>query len=278
MNSSKSRQPGNLAPTQAQRFLAELANLRPEPDATARFLRQFAAFIPERKHPFAAVETLPYRERQQDGTHVASSEPALRAAEALRTGKYGVAPPEHPTPDASAGAIGPPRVGDQPYQPARSDTDTPGRGIPRGSPPRPIDSAEQEAEWIWTLHTHLCRIWDQPDYRTRQWGGFLLLHLARGEAGSRHLTLLGFPGPLPPPTLFEQALMWFVDVGDRARHCPNPDCVAPYFFAARRSQKYCADICARPSQREFKRRWWAEHGSARRKSRTRHVTKAKKGR
>ena len=66
MNSSKSRQPSNLAPAQAQGFLAELANLRPEPDATARFLRQFAAFIPERQHPFAAVQTLPYRERQPD--------------------------------------------------------------------------------------------------------------------------------------------------------------------------------------------------------------------
>ena len=265
MNSSKSRQPSNLAPAQAQGFLAELANLRPEPDATARFLRQFAAFIPERQHPFAAVQTLPYRERQPDALPATPSKGAQRAAEALRTGMYGGREPA-------------PCVAEQPYQPARSDTDTPSRGIPRGSPPRPIGSAEQEAEWIWTLHTHLCRIWDQPDYRTRQWGGFLLLHLARGEAGSRHLTLLGFPGPLPPPTLFEQALMWFVDVGDRARHCPNPDCVAPYFFAARRSQKYCADICARPSQREFKRRWWAEHGSVRRKSRTRHATKAKKGR
>jgi len=47
----------------------------------------------------------------------------------------------------------------------------------------------------------------------------------------------------------------------------NPDCKAPYFFARRRSQKYCRDLCALPSQKEFKRRWCAEHGEARRKAR-----------
>jgi len=140
-----------------------------------------------------------------------------------------------------------------------------------------VDRAEQEEEWVWMLHTHLCRIWDQPDYRTRQWGAFLLLHLTRGEAGLQHLTALGFSGPLPPPTPFEQALMWLVDVGDRARHCQNPDCVAPYFIAARRSQKYCSTTCAAPTQREFKRRWWAEHGSKRRQKGARQAARTKKG-
>lgn len=58
-------------------------------------------------------------------------------------------------------------------------------------------------------------------------------------------------------------------VVDRTRYCPNPECPAPYFIAKRRSQKYCSEICALPAQREFKRRWWAEHGEARRKSRQR---------
>lgn len=58
-------------------------------------------------------------------------------------------------------------------------------------------------------------------------------------------------------------------VVDRMRYCPNPECPAPYFIAKRRSQKYCSEICALPAQREFKRRWWAEHGEARRRSRQR---------
>ena len=265
--------PQNLASPKAQRFLTEFANLRPEPAATVRFRRRFAAFIPKRQHPFAAVRTSPYRERHEDAPPPTPSEGAPHAAEALRTGRYRG---RQPTPVASQSS--PSRgTGDQPYQPARSDTDTPSRGIPRGSP-EPIDPAEQEAEWIWTLHMHLCRIWDQPDQRTREWGIFLLLLLTRGEAGAQHLTLLGFPDPLPPPTLFELALLWFADVRDRARHCQNPDCVAPYFFAKRRTQKYCSQECALPAQREFKRRWWAEHGAARRQQRIRRTTKTKKGR
>jgi hypothetical protein len=58
-----------------------------------------------------------------------------------------------------------------------------------------------------------------------------------------------------------------LQVADRMKYCPNPSCAAPYFIAKRRSQKYCCDTCALPSQREFKRQWWAEHGNAWRKAR-----------
>jgi hypothetical protein len=311
MNSSSGNQSRTLAPALAQRFLTELANLRPEAGALARFRRQFDALIPERQTPFAAVETRPYRERLHDGPPAVPSETGQRAADALRTHKYrpsaaslmqlppsagprtdregpptveyrDQAPrPEGSASDVLAGSVDSSREGGLPpplpHQRAASDTDTPSRGIPRG-PAKVIDPDEQESQWIWALHHHLCRVWDQPDQRTREWGVFLLLLLTMGEAGSRHLTLLGFPDPLPPPTLFEQALMWFVDVRDRARHCPNPDCPAPYYFAKRRSQKYCSDSCALPAQREFKRRWWAEHGSTRRQGRPRRVTNIKKGR
>ncbi len=57
-----------------------------------------------------------------------------------------------------------------------------------------------------------------------------------------------------------------MSLATRLRFCPNASCPAPYFVARRRSQKYCSDACALPSQREFKRRWWAEHGEARRKA------------
>jgi hypothetical protein len=281
MNSSSRRRRQALAPTEAQ-FLVELANLRREAEAIGRFRRRFDPFIPEPGQPFVAVATEPHRDRKNGNPDAAAagtvpSDAVQRAALALRTGKYrkAASAPEgqsrtlseeprpsgiRPTPDEPQARV--------PYQPAASDTDTPSRGI-LGALPKPIDSAEQETAWVWTLHEHLCHVWDQPDPRTREWGVFLLLLLVRGEAGSRHLTVLGFPGPLPPPTPFEKALLWFVDVRDRARHCPNPDCPAPYYFATRRSQKYCSDRCALPAQREFKRRWWAEHGAERRQRNTR---------
>jgi len=38
------------------------------------------------------------------------------------------------------------------------------------------------------------------------------------------------------------------------------DCPTPYFLKYRPQQEFCSDACALPRQREFKRRWWAEHG------------------
>jgi len=72
---------------------------------------------------------------------------------------------------------------------------------------------------------------------------------------------------------FEIALCYCLHSVDRLRVCQNHECNAPYFFAKRRSQKYCSDICALPAQREFKRRWWAEHGEAQRRSRKASVKK-----
>jgi hypothetical protein len=45
----------------------------------------------------------------------------------------------------------------------------------------------------------------------------------------------------------------------RLRHCPNPLCTTPYFFATKKGQKFCSAPCALPAQREAKRRWWNEN-------------------
>jgi hypothetical protein len=63
---------------------------------------------------------------------------------------------------------------------------------------------------------------------------------------------------------FEWALLFCMRSADRLRVCQNNECRAPYFIAQRRSQKYCSEQCAQPSQREFKRKWWADHGKAQR--------------
>ena len=56
-------------------------------------------------------------------------------------------------------------------------------------------------------------------------------------------------------------------LADRMRYCLNPACVAPYFIARRRSQKYCSDACSAPRQREYKRLWWSAHGEEWRRER-----------
>lgn len=74
---------------------------------------------------------------------------------------------------------------------------------------------------------------------------------------------------------FAQVLLRAIDVSDRMHRCPNSECPAPYFIARRLSQKYCSDACAQPAQKEFKRRWWREHGSDWRSGRTKKRTSRK---
>lgn len=115
---------------------------------------------------------------------------------------------------------------------------------------------------ILDLRNVVRRVWVEPDLRTKRYGVFLLWKWAMYpgflEGASIGVPLM--PLTLPPPTLFEQSLQYLLDSADLAHYCANPDCPAPYFFAKRRSQRYCSDACAEPARREFKRKWWTEHG------------------
>lgn len=106
------------------------------------------------------------------------------------------------------------------------------------------------------------KVWVEPDLRTKRYGVFLLWNwaMAPGSLDGLYMGVPTMPTTLPPPSPFEQSLQYLLDFADLARYCANPDCPAPYFFAKRRSQRYCSDACAIPAQREFKRKWWAEHG------------------
>jgi hypothetical protein len=59
---------------------------------------------------------------------------------------------------------------------------------------------------------------------------------------------------------FIHVLVHALNSVDRMRVCQNQECPAPYFYALKRNQRYCSGTCAAPSQREFKRKWWEEHG------------------
>jgi len=68
-----------------------------------------------------------------------------------------------------------------------------------------------------------------------------------------------FPDPPAQVTPFEALLYHFRRNLKRAKHCLNPDCVAPYFFVRKKGQRYCSDACSLPAQRAAKLRWWNEN-------------------
>lgn len=109
--------------------------------------------------------------------------------------------------------------------------------------------------------------WHEPDSKVREWAWAILrTDLARVSFSSQYLQLVDQSGqirlPKPPPLLpLETAFEFLLRHYNRVRHCPNPDCPAPYFFAKRHTQRYCSEKCAQNGERATKRKWWAEHGT-----------------
>ena len=117
--------------------------------------------------------------------------------------------------------------------------------------------------WLLPLRDSVRRLWIS-DERDKRWGTFRILEkyfligssrLAEGPVKDDVEWFL--PPNLGPETTCEQI---FTYMTGRTSRCQNASCHTPYFFAIRRSQKYCSDVCAIPAQREFKRKWWAENG------------------
>lgn len=63
----------------------------------------------------------------------------------------------------------------------------------------------------------------------------------------------------------------------RSRICRRPDCGTPFFIAKYQRQNFCSDLCAQWGQRQWKKNWWAEHGEAWRKQRTKQPKGSKRG-
>lgn len=145
----------------------------------------------------------------------------------------------------------------------------------------PLPSGAQTGQMIWKswyrpLRNWIRSAWLAEDERTKRWLLYPLLdtemYVSEGRAPwvsticfleSRIDVQLASPRP------FEQALTYLMNSAKRTRHCKNPECPAPYFFADRRNQKYCSEVCALPEQRAFKRRWWQQNGKKWRENRER---------
>jgi hypothetical protein len=118
-------------------------------------------------------------------------------------------------------------------------------------------------------------IWIAPDQRTKEWGVFRLIEGAViSQTNPRPDEILGTlkiidgsVAPLPPPSPLEQCLQYLLRNATKTLICSNQDCPARFFFASRKSQKYCSTDCALPAQRFYKRKWWAKNGKQRRTQR-----------
>ena len=114
--------------------------------------------------------------------------------------------------------------------------------------------SQSEAEWLlFLLRLRVTEIYNS--------GYFDYLDRERDESGEA----IGKLRPLWPPHPDRQlpidlVMEYFRRNHYRAKTCPNQDCLTPYFFAKKSRQVYCSDVCSAEAQREYKRRWWAEHG------------------
>lgn len=170
---------------------------------------------------------------------------------------------------------------------------------------RDVDEAALRS-WFIPLRNWIQSVWLAKDIRTKRYLLYRLLDVEvyaregrssltsqeEGEGRKPRAALwvsntMFLQGPVSlepsPPTPFEQALNYLLISASRTRKCANSECITPYFFANRRTQKYCCDACAKPAEREAKRRWWRTRGKAwrarrrsRSKKRTRKNTKIEK--
>ncbi len=156
----------------------------------------------------------------------------------------------------------------------------------RGEEEGVVDLSEDQRiwkYWLVPLRDAIRFLWTR-DLRTKQWGIFRILEkfFARGDRGLAVGPVTDdvecfWGNSLGPVTPCERI---FMQLMQHTSVCGNSACPAPYFFAQRRSQKYCSEECAAPAQREFKRKWWSEHGpkwrasrAAAQKQRRRRITR-----
>jgi len=64
---------------------------------------------------------------------------------------------------------------------------------------------------------------------------------------------------------------------ERLRTCARPDCPHRFFVARHLKQNYCSEPCSAWGQRQWKKQWWTEHGTAWRQQRKESKLKKRGG-
>ena len=154
------------------------------------------------------------------------------------------------------------------------------------------------AGWTLLLTKMLRNLWIEPDPRQKEWSAFCIRYYVYNKQrsifgiGIGEETLLvpievrlsndtyiavrfDFPDDnllqrglnpkrslsVPDRTPFDDALGHLIKSAHRAQFCANQECPAPYFFAKRKNQRYCSEVCAAPAHRKMKLKWWTENGA-----------------
>jgi hypothetical protein len=136
------------------------------------------------------------------------------------------------------------------------------RGIVSG----PDEYRQDPSAFVWDrLQPFIREVWKEQDTFIKECAFLRLAGVYMVEKGKRD-HLRGRPALLPDKFLL--VLLYALKNVHSLHYCQNPDCKRPYFIAARASQVYCSEACAKPAQRKAKKEWWDKHGEeARRKRR-----------
>lgn len=105
--------------------------------------------------------------------------------------------------------------------------------------PTPHEMMMDESEWASAWNPQLKLDWQRAEF----------VYIPRGE--------------------FQAALYELFRRSAFVKLCANPNCPAPYFIADKTTQRYCSESCAEVLQTAYKLQWWKEHGSVRRRKRSR---------
>jgi hypothetical protein len=111
------------------------------------------------------------------------------------------------------------------------------------------------------LRNKLRPLWGIPHSTTADWTLLKIReYVVYGDPVLHQGYLKPFFFDLPKPCAhteaLDQALVYLQKNLRRTRLCQNETCPTPYFLALRSTAKYCNPECARPAQRESKRKWW----------------------
>jgi hypothetical protein len=130
------------------------------------------------------------------------------------------------------------------------------------------------------LRNALQRVW-KPDTPLAEKEAILEAWLGWRPQGFAALVAVAWRVSLRHDELIPNGLRAALVLGVREQwrlfgYCANKDCRHPYFLRERKTQRYCSEECAGPSQREFKRNWWAKKGPEWRREYKRRKSKSGK--